>query len=319
MMFGVPQVGQWWDGRHLEDHPHAVHGQLLAGGRDGHGRVDERDGAGRGGLAQPGSHPAFRPAGQRGTVHVPRPAGHRRPGVDVLRDRVLDEAFGGDDLDRARVDIVLGHNPLHAAEMIDVAVGVDHRGNRPVTAVLAVQRQRRRRRLGRDQRVDDDDPGVALDDAHVGQVVAADLVDPAGHLEQALPGLQGGLSPQARMHRLRRVPGQEAVRPVVPDHLARLIADNRIPGIDKPAPGSLEVSGVPERQPFAVSHSRPSHPSHSLALPRSTRCNSRLRQHSEYPARRAHPRRMIGNASCAVPPAVVGGVQAPSRMGGSGL
>jgi hypothetical protein len=36
----------------------------------------------------------LRAAGQRGAVHVARPAGHRRPGVDVLRDRVLDEALG---------------------------------------------------------------------------------------------------------------------------------------------------------------------------------------------------------------------------------
>lgn len=123
---------------HLEDHPHAVHGQLLAGGGDGHGRVDQRDRAGRGGLAQPGSYPAFRAAGQRGAVHVSRPAGHRRSGVDVLRDRVLDKALGCDDLHPARVDIGLGHHPLHPAEVVGMAVGVDHRDHRPVSAVLAV-------------------------------------------------------------------------------------------------------------------------------------------------------------------------------------
>jgi hypothetical protein len=39
----------------------------------------------------------------------------------------------------------------------------------PVTAILAVQRQRRGRGLGRDQRVAHEDPGVALDDAYVEQ------------------------------------------------------------------------------------------------------------------------------------------------------
>ena len=53
------------------------------------------------------------------------------------------EALGGDDLDLARVDIVLGHHPLDPAEVIDMAVGVDHRGHWPVTAVFAVQRQPR--------------------------------------------------------------------------------------------------------------------------------------------------------------------------------
>jgi hypothetical protein len=42
----------------------------------------------------------------------------------------------------ARVDIVLGHDPLYPAEVIDMAVSVDDRHDRPVTAVLAVQRQR---------------------------------------------------------------------------------------------------------------------------------------------------------------------------------
>ena len=110
--------------------------------------VDQRDGASRGGLAQARSHPAARAAGQRGAVHVARAAGHRRPGIDVLRDRVLHETFWRDDLDPARVDIVLGHDPLDPAEVIDMAVSVDDRHDRPVTAVLAVQRQRGGRGLG---------------------------------------------------------------------------------------------------------------------------------------------------------------------------
>jgi len=52
-----------------------------------------------------------------------------------------------------------------------------------------------------------------------------------------------------------RVPGQEAaIGPVVPDHLARLVADDRVPHVDEPAVSGLEVGGVPERQPRTVSH-----------------------------------------------------------------
>jgi hypothetical protein len=205
---------------------------------------------------------------------------------------VLDEALGSDDLDPPRVDIVLGHHPLHAAEMIEMAVGVDDRDHGPVTAMLAVQRQRRGGGLGRYQRVDDDDPGVAFDDAHVGQVIPADLVDPACHLEQALPGHQRGLAPQARVHRVRRVPGQEAaVGPVVPDHLARVVADNRVSGIDEPAFGGLEIGAVLERQPCTVRHSqRPFH--HAVRcspVPGETLVPL---QHTQTGARQAHPRRM---------------------------
>ena len=70
------------------------------------------------------------------------------------------------------------------------------------------------------------------------------------------------------MHRVRRVPGQEAgVGAVVPDHLTGLVPDNRVPRINKPALGGLEISGVPERQPRPVSHPAPSLPSHDPAIP----------------------------------------------------
>ena len=83
-----------------------------------------------------------------------------------------------------------GRHADDAAEVVDVAVRVDHRDDRPVTAVLAVQRQRRRRGLGRDQRVDDDHAGVALDEGDVRQVETAHLVDALDDLVQALLGDQ---------------------------------------------------------------------------------------------------------------------------------
>ena len=106
--------------------------------------------------------------------------------------------------------------PEHAAEMVDVAVGVDHRDDGPVAAVRAVQRQRGRGGLGGDQRIDDDDAGVALDEADVGQVEAAHLVDALDHLVEPLLGGELGLPPQARVHRGRRVTVEERVDVVVP-------------------------------------------------------------------------------------------------------
>lgn len=64
-----------------------------------------------------------------------------------------------------------------AAEVVAVRVRVDQPGHRAVTAVFAVQRERRRRGLGGDQGVDDDDTCVALDQCQVRQVQVPDLVE----------------------------------------------------------------------------------------------------------------------------------------------
>ena len=88
------------------------------------------------------------------------------------------------------VDVVLRGHAEDAAEVVDVAVGVDDGDHRPVPAVGAIQRQRGGRGLGGDQRVDDDHAGVALDEGDVRQVQAANLVDALDDLVEALLGEQ---------------------------------------------------------------------------------------------------------------------------------
>jgi len=135
--------------------------------------------------------------------------------------------------------------PFNAAEVVDVTVSVDHRDHGSVTTMLPIQRQRRRGGLRRDQRVYDDHTGVTLDKADVGQVVTPDLVDPRGHLEQALLGHQHRLAPQARVHRVRRIAGEKVgVGPVVPHRLAAIVADNRLACRDEPPLGGVEIGGV---------------------------------------------------------------------------
>ncbi len=133
--------------------------------------------------------------------------------------------------------------------MVDVTVRIDDRDDGPVTAVGSVERQCGRGGFGADQRIDDDDAGVALDEADVGQVEAAHLVDALDHLVEALLGREGGLPPQAGVHRRRRVTGQERVDVVVPHDAAvgglddaRLLRGNESPV------GVVEVRGVVERQ-----------------------------------------------------------------------
>ena len=114
-----------------------------------------------------------------------------------------------------------------------------------LTAVRAIERQRGRRGLGADQRVDDDDSGVALDEADIRQVQAADLIDALDHFVEALLGDQRALPPQARMHGGRCVAGQERVDVVVPDHPAVGGLDHtRFQRRDEAAVGGLEIGGV---------------------------------------------------------------------------
>ena len=107
---------------------------------------------------------------------------------------------------------------MHAAEMIGVAVRVDHRANRPVAAVVEVEPHRGGGDLHRGQRVDDDDAGVALHDGQVGEIEATHLEHPLGHLEQTVVHVQPGHAPQAGVHRRRRGLGiEERVWSEVPD------------------------------------------------------------------------------------------------------
>ncbi len=180
--------GRLGAGRHLEFDLDTVDGQRLTRGGDVDGRHDDGDLTGGGLLAQAATHLALRTAFEQGPVHVGGAAGHRGAGVDVLLHRVLDEPFRRDHRDLAGVDIGLGGDTEYAAEVVHVAVGVDHGGHRTIPAVGAVQRERRGCGLGADQRVDDDDAGVALDEADVRQVQTADLVDALDDLVEALLG-----------------------------------------------------------------------------------------------------------------------------------
>ena len=164
-------------GRELEHHVDAVDRLLLAGAGDVDRRRDQRHGAGRRRLAQPGADLPGGALGQQRAVHVRGAAGHRSARVDVLADRVLEEPVGGEHGHAAGRHVVGRDDAACAAEVVDVAVRVQQPGDRPLAAMLAVERQRRRRALGRDQRVDHEHAGVALDDRHVRQVEPAHLVD----------------------------------------------------------------------------------------------------------------------------------------------
>ena len=236
----------------LELHLHAAQGHALQRLADFERRRDEADsGIGRHALAQSGIHLASRPTGQGGAVHVLGAAFHGRSGQHVFADGMFEEPLGRDDLDFASLDVRLVDHPAHAAEMVDVRVGVDHRGHRLARTVLEVQFEARLGGLHGKQRIDHDQPVLPLDDGHVGQVQAAKLVDALGDLEQPGDVVQLSDAPQARVYRgrgLRRF--QKSILGQVPHGLAIGCRDWPVEPLDQPTPGCFVIDAILERQPL---------------------------------------------------------------------
>ena len=172
-------------------------------------------------------------------------AAHRIAGDDVLGDGRVHEALWRIDLDLAGCHVGLADDALDAAEMVGMAVAVDHRDDRLLRPVLVVQLKAGPGGLGIEQRVDDDQAGLALDDGHVCEVDAAQLVHAVGDLEQAGDRIDLRLAPQARVDRGRRVALLEVIGAHVPGRHAvwtRVRAGDQAAGNgrDEAAPRILE-------------------------------------------------------------------------------
>jgi len=141
--------------------------------------------------------------------------------------------------------------------VVQVGVGVDDGGDGPVAPMPPVERDSRGCDLPGDQRVDDDDPVVAFDQRHVGHLETADLVDPVGHLIQAVLGGELGLPPQTGVNRVRAVAVQESPGVHVPDRPAvGRPDDHRLQRADETTVSIGEISTVAE-----VGSNRPGPPS----------------------------------------------------------
>ena len=240
-------------GCHLEHDPHAVDRELLAGVGDVDRGRDQRRLPGRGGLAEPASDLPVGSLGERRAVHEVRSASHRRADEHVLGDRFLHEALRCDHRDTAGVDVGFVDHALHATEVVDVGVRVDHRHDVAWPAVLLVERPGSGGGLLADQRVDHDDAGVAFDHTHHREVEPSQLVDTRHHLEQAVADQQLPLAPQAGVGGVAGRLVEEAVGVEVPDHTAvgsRDLSGGR-PG-DEAAFGVVEVLRVAERESRCV-------------------------------------------------------------------
>ena len=226
----------------LKDDPHPVEHLFLASAGDVDGRRHQSDRSGRCRHPESAADLSGRTLLQGYAVHEHGPAAHGDPGVHIFGDRRLHESVRGEDRYRA-VEYT-----VHPAEVVNVGVGIDHRRHRPVASVGPVQGQSGSSGLRRNERIDDDDPGVTFNEGHVGQVEASHLVDPVTDLVEPLSGHELPLAPQAGVGGVWAVGIQEAVCVVVPDDSPSGVGDHaRLERPHEAAIGICEVGPVIER------------------------------------------------------------------------
>jgi hypothetical protein len=139
---------------------------------------------------------------------------------------MVHEANRRDDLDLAASHVLLVHHAAHAAEVVRVGVGIDHRNHRALAELFIDELQSRGRGLLGGQRVEDDPAGLALDEGDVGEVVSAHLVDAGHHLIEAVVHVKDGLALEGRVDAVEILSlKQPLVAPHVPGNMAGLCHD----------------------------------------------------------------------------------------------
>src|SRR5208283_4604543 len=128
---------------------------------------------------------SIRPA-ETSAVHVARAAPHNDSGHHVLTDRLIHEVLWRDEPDLPGSDIFGARSSLDSTEMIDVAVGENDRDQRALTQGAIHERQGAGGCLYGSEWVNQDTAAIALDYAHVRQVIAANLIDTVGNFEEAV-------------------------------------------------------------------------------------------------------------------------------------
>jgi GNAT superfamily N-acetyltransferase len=141
------------------------------------------------------------------------------------------------------INIIGGSHPTRMpdGDIHNVAYVFLHGDDRPLPERPIHERQRPAGRLDRGQGVDQDATARPFDDAHVGQVVAAHLVDAVRHREEAVDAVQLRLTPEARVHARRGRARDEIVGRSVPDDPSRRILDaERVVRRDESPPRVVE-------------------------------------------------------------------------------
>ena len=236
--------------RQLKHDPDAVDRVLLDRLDDRPHRRDQARRAARHAFAEAGIDLAARPAWQHGTELELRAAHHRQAGQHVLARHRFHEAGRRDHRHLACLDVGLVDHAAHAAVVVDMAVSVDHGHHGPLRPVGEVMFQCRPGNFGRRQRIDQDQPAVALDHRHVGDVEAAQLIEAVGDHEQAVGHVEPGHAPQARVHRVgRQLAIDEGIFAKIPQYRAAGRAHHAVRHRrDQTLLRRLEIADVGKRQ-----------------------------------------------------------------------
>ena len=242
----------------LEDDPEPVDRHFLPGLRDDVRRWDQRHRPRGRELPETGTDTALLVPADQVPVHVRGPTRHHVAEEHVLRHRLLEEPDRGDDLHRACSEILLGYHGPNTAVVVDMTVRVDHRNHRQVLEVILHQLMCGLHRLHRKQRIHDDPTRVGPQETGDRQVVAAHLVDALGHLEQSRNGIQPGLPPQARVHRVGGIPLDEVPLVEIPHDAPTGVRDLATSRSDEAPHRVVVVRGVLERElvPYGSVRSR---------------------------------------------------------------
>ncbi len=165
-------------GRDLEDEANAVNDQLFTGGGDLVRGRHERNARKTGHpLAEARVDVTLGVFGEQHAVHIHGAADHDRAGQDVLADRRVEETLGRDHRHAGARSVVIAQYAADPAEVIGVAVGVDHGAHRSFTEVLVHQVQGRPGGLFGGEGIDDDPSGLARNEGDVRDVHASNLED----------------------------------------------------------------------------------------------------------------------------------------------
>ena len=180
----------------LEDDPNPVDVKLGSGFGDLFGRGDQTRSGPRNNLAETRIDMAQRTRCQQRPEHITRPATHRRACDHVFADRLAQEPIWRDDANIAGVHRLLSGDTMDPAEVIGVAVCIDHSLNLPMAKHIVGQFKASRRSCSGCQNINDQPTVVARYQRHIRDVVAADLPNAVGHFEQTMNGVELTLTPE---------------------------------------------------------------------------------------------------------------------------
>ena len=239
-------------GRHLEFKFEAIEGAFVTRRHDEIGRTQQGHRARSHRLAQTAIDLSAHALCQEWSELILRAPQHRGTGDDVFRNRMLHEEIGRNDRDFAARHRLIIEHAARATPMVGMGVGKDDSGHRASAAMSKIELHRGAGAFDRGQRIHHDDAVLALDQRHVGNIEAANLIDARHHLENPVIHVEARLPPQTRVNgRGRFRVGKKTIGLEAPDYPALRGSDPRIfHRAEKAARCILEIARVRERQRF---------------------------------------------------------------------